>query len=79
MNEEKTNNMNNTPNEPNTQPGAPADFDDPFLKGNERIEEAIEQYYANPGKETLSSILETIRQPNRRGKRRKAVERGVHL
>ncbi len=63
MNEEKTNNMNNTPNEPNTQPNADtAGFSDPFLTGNERIEKAIDQYYANPGKETLSSILETIRQ-----------------
>ena len=62
MNEEKTNSVNNTPNDPNTQSGEPTDFSDPFLTGNERIEEAIEQYYANPDKETLSSILEAIRQ-----------------
>lgn len=32
-----------------------------FIDGNELIEEAIEQYYRNSNKETLSAVLESIR------------------
>ena len=36
-------------------------FYDPFLEGNERIEEAIDNYYKDPGRDSLIDVLETIR------------------
>ena len=36
-------------------------FKDPFLEGNEKIEIAVSEYFAAPGGETLSNVLETIR------------------
>ena len=36
-------------------------YEDPFLTGNRTIEEAIDRYYADPGKENLIAVLESIR------------------
>ncbi len=38
-----------------------AGFQDPFLEGNEKIEEAIRVYHGDPGKENLCAVLEAIR------------------
>ena len=50
MNEEKTVDINSAP------------FHDTFLDGNEIIQAAIERYYNEPGKESLTAVLEAIRQ-----------------
>ena len=38
------------------------DFHDSFLDGNEQIEAAIEQYYADHSEESVTAILDTIRE-----------------
>jgi hypothetical protein len=39
-----------------------ASFDDPFLAGNELIEDAISRYYADSNKESLIALMDAIRQ-----------------
>ena len=41
---------------------AEPEFHDPFLYGNEQIEQAISAFHAEATKERLSSVLEAVRQ-----------------